>query len=194
MRMESPSQLMRRAGVVVLMALGAIELHEMGHLAAYAIAGYPARMSFQRVDPLVDVPHSVHVWAMAAGPAASMAAAAILLGVARRRKGFAWVSAAFASASIRLFPCLMDLVRAIRGAWPFSDEGVVALALAPSRPGRVALVLVPLLASAWLTARAAREYRFESRAAAKSAMIHALMLAVGLGMVLLDDLLGSCGT
>ncbi len=194
MRMMSPSRLARRAGVVVLMALIAIELHELGHLAAYAIAGYPARMSFQRVDPLVDVPHSVYLWAMAAGPAASLAAAAILLAVARRRKGFAWVSAAFASASIRLFPCTMDLVRAIRGAWPFSDEGVVALGLAPSRPGRVALVLPALLASAWLTARAAREYRFEGRAALKSAVIYGLMLAVGMGMVLLDDLLGISGS
>jgi hypothetical protein len=189
-----PSVVVKRVGTIALMAWVAIELHELGHLLAYSVAGYPARMSFQRVDPTVAVPGPVRLWAELAGPVASLVAAAVLLAIALRRPGFAWITAAFASASIRLLPCAMDLVRAVRGARPFSDEGEVAMALTTSRPGRAGLVLLALLPGLWLTARTAREYRFRGHAAVKAVLVYALTLSVGIFAILLDDLLGARGS
>ncbi len=189
----TPSLAVKRTGTIALMAWVAIELHELAHLLAYSVAGYPARMSFQRVDPTVAVPDPARLWAKLAGPVASLVAAAVLLAIARRRRGFAWVTAAFACASIRLLPCAMDLVRAFRGARPFSDEGDVALALTTSGPGRAGLVLLAFLAALWLTFRTAREYRFQGRAALKTLAVYALTLGVGIVAVLLDDLLGFRG-
>jgi hypothetical protein len=47
---------------------------------------------------------------------------------------FGWTTASFTNASIRLFPCAMDFVRAVRGRPLFSDEGDVALALTKRSP------------------------------------------------------------
>jgi len=86
-------------------------------------------MSLQRVTPIGDIPTWIDHWAKFAGPAVSLVAGATLLLVARSRHNFAWITASFTNASIRLFPCLMDLLHAIKGGRPFSDEGEVALAL-----------------------------------------------------------------
>jgi hypothetical protein len=177
-----------RVAMVVALSCCAIELHELAHLAAYAAFGIPARLGFQRVDPLVPVHGPVRAVALLAGPAASLAAAAILLAVARRRGGFGWATAAFTNASLRLFPLAMDLSRALRGAPPFSDEAEAALALSAGRGARVAMVPAWLVACALLTVAAGRAYRFGSRPVLKCAAIYLLSLAVGILAVVIDDL------
>lgn len=186
--------LAKRLGIVLALAWLSIEIHELGHLAVYRLGGYPARLSFQRVDPIGPVPPAVRVVAKAAGPVVSLVAATLLLAMARRRRSFGWATAAFTNASIRILPCTMDLVRAVRSRAPFSDEGDVVLAFTARPAARTALVAVPLLLSLLLTVGAARAWRFERHAFLKSAGIYALTLALGIGVILLDDLLGFRGS
>lgn len=176
--------------IIILLTWVAIELHEFGHFMTYTLFGYPARMSLQRVTPVGDVPAWIDHWAKFAGPAVSLLAGAILLPVARRNHSFSWVTASFTNASLRLFPCVMDLNRALRGSSPFSDEGEVALAFTSSALGRSALILLAIGISLTLTVFAARQYRFQSKPILKSFLIYALSLSVGIGVVILDELLG----
>lgn len=176
--------------IIVLLTWGAIELHELGHFTTYILFGYHARMSLQRVTPVGDVPAWIDHWAKFAGPAVSLLTGAILLLVARQSHGFAWVTASFTNASLRLFPCVMDFNRAVRGSRPFSDEGEVALAFTSSALGRSALILLVIGISLGLTVFAARQYRFQSKPIVKSLLVYVLSLTVGIGVVILDELLG----
>jgi len=178
--------------VIVALTLLAIEIHELGHLLTYLAFGYPARMSLQRVTPLGDVPTRIDLWAKFAGPAVSLVGAAIFLAVARRHShGFVWVTASFTNASLRLFPCTMDLLRAFKGGPPFSDEGEVALAFTAGHFGRSAFIALALCLSLVLTILAAREYRFQRYRIVKSILIYLLTLTVGIAVVIADELLGS---
>jgi hypothetical protein len=119
-----------------------------------------------------------------------MIRATALLFVARSRHSFAWVTTSFTNASIRLFPLSMDLLRAIKGGRSYSDEGEVALAFTISPIWRSGLILFAMALSLGLTALAAREYRFKKNRFIKSLLIYILSLGVGIGVVILDDLLG----
>jgi hypothetical protein len=187
--MKVPS-IVKLTAIVVLLTWLAIEVHELGHLVTYMLFGYRARMSLQRVTPIGDVPAWIDHWAKFAGPTVSLLAGALLLLVARKSHGFAWVTASFTNASLRLFPCVMDLNRAVRGAKPFSDEGDVALAFTSSALGRSVLILLVIGVSLTLTVFAARQYRFQSKPLLKSLLVYVLSLAVGIGVVILDELSG----
>ncbi len=115
-------------------------------------------------------------------------AAAVFLIIANRCSGFAWATASFTNASIRLYPCVMDLLRALRNGPPFSDEGDMSLALTSSVFSRSCLVLLPIIASLILTVLAAREYRFTTRGGLKSVAVYCLSLAVDIAVVLVDEL------
>jgi len=65
----------------------------------------------------------------------SLIAATTLLLVARGRHSFAWVTASFTNASIRLFPCSMDLLRAIKGGRFFPRAHQLSEAMPPNREG-----------------------------------------------------------
>jgi hypothetical protein len=119
----------------------------------------------------------------------SLVAAAGCLLAARRRPGFAWATAAFTNASLRLFPLAMDVARALRLAPPFSDEGVVARAVSATVAGRLGLLALPIVASLLLTVLAARAYRFGARAGLKALAVYLLSLLVGIGVVIVDELL-----
>jgi len=182
--------LLRFAVIIVLLTWFAIELHEMGHFVVYTLAGYHARMSLQRVTPSADVPALLDHWAKLAGPAVSLIAATVFLLIARAQPGFTLVTASFTNASLRLFPCAMDLLKAFKGKAPFSDEGEVVMAITSNRAGRVSLLLVAIALSAVLTVLAGREYPFQRRRLLKCLLIYGLSLAVGIGVVLLDEIMG----
>jgi hypothetical protein len=184
------SPVVGRAGVVALLAWLAVELHELGHFSVYALAGHPARMSFQRVSPAQPVPESLLHWGTLGGPAASFVAAVVLYVVARYRPSFVLVTASFTNASLRVFPCAMDLLRALKGGRPFSDEGELTLAFTTSGTGRVAVLVLVLGMWLGLSALVSREYRFRTRRLVKVLAIYALSLGVGIGTVILDELLG----
>ena len=103
---------------------------------------------------------------------------------------FVWATAAFTQASLRLFPLGFDLVRAIRGAVPFSDEGELARAVSGAVPIRVALVLVCCAVFGTLSVLAARTFPFRRRRWLGVAAVYLGSLAVGIGAVLADELLG----
>lgn len=187
MKMLQPVKL---AAIVVLLTWLAIEVHELGHFMTYMLFGYRARMSLQRVTPIGDVPAWIDHVAKFAGPAVSLMAGATLLLVARARHVFGWATASFTNASLRFFPCTMDLFRALKSRPPFSDEGEVVLAFTSSPMGRASLILVVMALSLGLTVLAAREYRFQKYRFGKSILIYTLSLAVGIGVVILDELLG----
>jgi hypothetical protein len=76
-----------------------------------------------------------------------------------------------------------------RGAPPFSDEGDVALALTNSPAGRAGLISLAIALCMVLTVLAARQYRFVKRPVLKSLAIYLLSLTVGIGVVIIDELL-----
>lgn len=184
--------IVRRALAVAGLSAAAIVLHELGHRAVFFLTGTPARMGFQRVDPTVPVSHSLWLWGKAGGPVLTLVLAVVLLAISRRRDSFAWATAAFTNASLRLFPLTMDLVRAIRGAPPFSDEGELVSALTPSIGGRVSVLLVVWLVFGILSLLAARTFPFRHRWLGVSA-VYLGSLAVGIGAAVADELLGIHG-
>jgi hypothetical protein len=184
---------MGRVGVVALLAWLSIEIHELGHFAVYALAGHPARMSFQRVSPAQPISDSLQHRGLLGGPAVSFVAAIVLLAVARRRRSFAWVTASFTNASIRILPCVMDLVRALKGGRPFSDEGELAVAFTGSNTGRVAVMVLVLGMWLGLATLVAREYDFPKWKGLKVLAIYGLSVVVGIATVIADDLLGFNG-
>ena len=192
---ERPSAVstLRRAGVVVLLSAVAIELHELGHRAVFFLAGTPARMGFQRVDPTVPVSQTLRLWGKAGGPLVTLALAVAVVAVARRRRTFAWATAAFTQASLRLFPLTFDVSRALRGAAPFSDEGELALAISGAIPVRVTLVLLAWAVFGTLSLAAARTFPFRRRRWLGVAAVYLGSLAVGIGAALADELLGIHG-
>lgn len=186
---------LRRAGLVLLLSAAAIELHELGHRCVFWLTGTPARMGFQRVDPTVPVSEAVRLWGKAGGPLLTLLLAVVLLAVARRRPSFGWSTAAFTQASLRLLPLTFDLLRAIRGAHPFSDEGDLALAVS-SRPSvRTALVLAAWLLFAGLSFLAARTFPVaRSRWWPVALVVYLGSLLVGIAAVTGDELLGVHGS
>jgi len=184
---------LRRAGIVVLLSAVAIEVHEFGHRAVFWLTGTPARMGFQRVDPTVPVSHALWLWGKAGGPLVTLVLSAVLVAVARRHRTFAWATAAFTQASLRLFPLAFDLARAVRGAAPFSDEGELALAVSTAVPVRVALVAIACAVFATLTVLAARTFPAGRRRWLGVAAVYLGSLAVGIGAAIADDLLGIHG-
>jgi hypothetical protein len=180
--------IIRRAAVVVVLTLASIAVHESGHYVVYALAGCPVVVTLQSVHPVGPVADTLDHWAKLAGPAFSFLAAAVCLAVAHRRRSFAWATAALTNASLRLFPLAMDVLRAIKRAPAFSDEGEVALALTAASSRRLWLLAVPIALSILLTGLAAREYHFERRGGLKVGAIYLLSLAVGIGVVVVDEL------
>lgn len=184
----------QRLGVVVLLSAAAIFVHELGHRTVFWLTGTPARMGFQRVDPTVPVSECLRLTGKAGGPLLTLLLAVGLLLVARQRPTFVWATAAFTNASLRLLPLTFDLGRALRGTRPFSDEGDVALGLTTDRLGRAALVLLPWLVFAALSFLAGRTFPFPHHRWWKVLGIYLLSLLVGIGAVLLDELLGIRGS
>ena len=182
--------LMGRIGIVTLLAWLSVEIHELGHFSVYALAGHPARMSFQRVSPSQPVSESLLHWGLLGGPAVSFAAAIVLLFAARRWPSFTLVTASFTNATIRILPCTMDLIRASRGGRPFSDEGELALAFTESMMGRATIMALVLAMWLGLATLVAREYQFQTKKLPKVLAIYALSLAVCIATVILDELLG----
>jgi hypothetical protein len=179
-----------RLGIVALLAWLSVEIHELGHFSVYALAGHPARMRFQRVSPSKPVPESLLHWGTLGGPAVSFVAAVVLLFVAHRRPSFGWVTASFTNGSLRIFPCVMDLLRALRNAHPFSDEGELTMAFTTSAAGRVTVMTLVLGMWLGLSVLVARQYHFQTRFWVKVLAIYTLSLGVGIATVILDELLG----
>lgn len=186
---QAPGTL-QRVGIVALLTLVAIAIHESGHFIVYKLGGYPVRVSLQSVRPIGPVDPRWNTVALAAGPAMSVAAALLFLCLARRHQyGFAWVTAAFTNASLRTFPCTMDLVRALQGAHPFSDEGDVILAFTAATAQRTIAVGILLVAYVSLTIVVGRRYDFTRYRGLKTAGVYLLSLAVGITVVIVDELL-----
>ena len=186
-RLKSPT-IGQRVGIIVVLTLFSIALHEFGHFIVYSLAGVPVHVSLQSVRPIGNVDASLDHWAKFAGPGLSWLAAITFLAIATRNPGFGWTTAAFTNASIRLFPCVMDFVRAVRGRAPFSDEGDVALALTKTPSGRASLILLGIAVSMILTVLAARQYRFVEKPVLKSGAVYFLSLTIGIAVVILDEL------
>lgn len=167
----------------------AIALHESGHFLVYALAGVPTRITLQSVHAAGPVDPTLDAWAKTAGPAMSVIAAILLLAIARRRSEFGWVTAAFTNGSLRIFPMAMDFLRAAANAHPFSDEGDVVYALTTRRNGRIALLLVPAMIYLVLTGLAGREYHFRTKGVLKTVGIYLLTIVVGIGIIIVDELL-----
>lgn len=180
---------LRHIAVIALLTVAAIAVHESGHFLVYKLAGCPVVVTLQSVRPVTPAAPAVDRWAKAAGPLASLGVAALLLWVSTLRHSFAWVTASFTNATLRLFPLAMDLARAVRARPPFSDEGEVALALlGPAAGGRIAFLSGVAAVSLLLAVLAAREYRFEGRAVLKTLGVYLASLAVGIAVVIVDEL------
>ena len=178
---------------MVVLSAAAIEAHELGHRTVFWLTGTPARMGFQRVDPTIPVPDALRLWGKLGGPLVSLGLAIGLLLVLRHRRSFLLATAAFTNASLRILPCSSDLVRALSGRRPFSDEGDLAVGLTTGSAGRVALVLIWWLPFVALTVLAARAFPFQRQRWLKVGGVYLLSLAVGIGAVLLDELFGIHG-
>lgn len=185
---SKPATVGRRVGIIIVLTLFSIVLHEFGHFIVYRLAGVPVHVSLQSVRPTGTVNPTLDRWAKLAGPGLSWLAAITFLVIAKRRPGFGWTTASFTNASIRLFPSVMDLFRAMRGASPFSDEGDVALALANNALGRTICMLLAIALSLILTVLAAHQYGFAKRPVLKSCGVYVLSLTVGIAVVILDEL------
>ncbi len=183
----------RRATLVTVLSAAAIELHELGHRAVFWLSGTPARMGFQRVDPTVPVSESLRLWGKAGGPLVTLALAIVLLAIAQRRPSFAWATAAFTQASLRLFPLTFDLERAVGGARPFSDEGEIVLALTRVPAERFTILLAVWLGFGTLSFLAARTFPFRRQRWLGVTAVYLGSLAIGVGAAVADDLLGIRG-
>jgi hypothetical protein len=182
-----PAKMAQRASIVVLLTLAAIAFHELGHFIVYQLGGCPVRITLQSVRPIGNVSASLNDLALAAGPAFSLIAAIVCLLVARRRLSFFWVTAAFTNATLRLFPLTMDILRAIKKAEPFSDEGNLAITITTNPAGRVICLLGVFAVFLSLTVVVARLYNFERHRTAKAVGIYFLSLAAGIAIVLIDE-------
>lgn len=179
----------QRFGIVVLLAIVSIAFHEFGHFTVYRLAGCPVRITLQSVRPIGDVSAPLNLLALAAGPAFSLIAAVLCLLVAWRRPNFFWVTAAFTNATLRLIPLVIDIIQAIEKTTPFSDEGDVVLALTTNPVARAVILLVVFAVFLSLTVVVARRYRFEKHRVAKIVAIYLLSLAVGIAILLIDQVL-----
>jgi hypothetical protein len=116
--------------------------------------------------------------------------AIVLLLAARRWPSFTLVTAAFTNASLRAFPCLMDVIRAIRGGHPFSDEGELVHAFTSNQTSRIIVMVLVLFLWLGFSILVASEYRFRTKKWPKVAAIYLLSLIAGILTVIADDLLG----
>ena len=180
---------LRRSLLLVLLTLLSIGVHELGHYVVYTAGGQPVRVTLQSVRPVGAVNPSLDIWAKAAGPAISLLVGLACLLLCRGRSSFALTTAALTNSSIRLFPLVMDASRAVKGARPFSDEGEVAQALLSGVGGRLGLLAVLLGTSLLLSVLAVREYRFRRHPMLKGLGMYLLTLAVGIAVVILDEIL-----
>jgi hypothetical protein len=178
-----------RLSIVVLLAIISIVLHELGHFIVYRLAGCPVRITLQSVRPIGNVSTPLNLLALAAGPAFSLIAALVCLFVGWRRQSFFWVTAAFTNATLRLFPLVMDIARAIEKTTPFSDEGDAVIAITTNPAARAILLLGIFSGFFSLAVVVARRYSFEKHRAAKSVGIYLLSLAVGIAVLLIDEIL-----
>lgn len=181
-------QFLTRALTLAVLSWLAIEIHEGGHFLYYTLAGYHARVSLQQTMPMEQVPMNVEHAALLAGPAMSALVAILFVLIAWRRPGFGWAAAAFTNASLRLFPLTMDLIRAVQNGRPFSDEGIVFQMTAGSQSERVSLVLLAMALFLTLTVLAAKSFRFPRKAFLKTLGIYLFTLAIGISVVILDEL------
>jgi hypothetical protein len=178
-----------RVCIVVLLSIVSIPLHELGHYTVYKIANIPVHATFQSVRPITPISGPVALLGLVAGPAFSLIAALACLLVVQHRPSFFWATAAFTNATIRLFPCAMDLLRVFQGTTPFSDEGDFALALSHSSIARSVVILCFFAVAAILTVLAAQQYRFQKYSTLKVLGIYLPSLAVGIGVLIVDELL-----
>ena len=178
-----------RVCIIVLLSFVSIPLHEFGHYSVYKLANIPVHVTFQSVRPIAPISGPVADLGLVAGPAFSLIAAFVCLLIARHHPGFFWPTAAFTNATIRLFPCVMDLQRVFQGGMPFSDEGDFALALTHSSIARSIVILCFFAVAAILTVLAARQYHFQKYGALKVLGIYLLSLGVGIGVLIVDGLL-----
>jgi hypothetical protein len=179
----------QRFGVIVLLAMVSIAFHELGHFTVYRLAACPVRITLQSVRPIGHVSPPLNLVALAAGPAFSLIAAVFCLLVASRRPSFFWITAAFTNATLRLVPLVIDVIQAIEKTTPFSDEGDVVLAITTNPVARAVILLVVFAVFLSLTVVVARRYRFEKHRVAKIVAIYLLSLAVGIAILLIDQML-----
>lgn len=172
----------RRVGIIALLSIASIPLH-------YKLANIPVHVTFQSVRPISPVSGPVALLGLVAGPAFSLIAALACLLIARRHPGFFWPTAAFTNATVRLFPCVMDLLRVFQKSTPFSDEGDFALALTHSPIARCLIILCFFAAAFILTVLAVRQYHFQKHTALKALGIYVLSLATGICVLIADALL-----
>jgi hypothetical protein len=183
------TRMAQHVSIVVLLAIASIPLHELGHFIVYKLGGCPVRITLQSVRPIGSVSVPLNLLALAAGPAFSLTAAVACLLIAWRRPSFFWVTSAFTNASLRLLPLCIDIVRATQKATPFSDEGDVVIAFTTNPAARASLLLGILAVFVALTVLVSRRYSFEKHRAAKLLGIYLLSVAVGIAVVLVDEVL-----
>ena len=179
----------RRLGIIVFLSLTSIPVHELGHYIVYKFAHVPVHITFQSVRPIMPISGPIATLGLAGGPAFSLIAAIACLLIATRRAGFFWITAAFTNATLRLFPCSMDLLHALQRKVPFSDEGEIAMALTQSPFVRFFVVLCFFAAAATLTVLAVRRYQFHKYRSLKAFGIYLLSLGTGICVLIVDELL-----
>jgi hypothetical protein len=184
-----PATMAQRAGIVLLLTLASIAFHELGHFIVYRLGRCAVRITLQSVRPIGSVSAPLNHLALAAGPAFSLIAALVCLFLAWRRPSFFCVTAAFTNSTLRLFPLTMDVLRAIKKAHPFSDEGNLVITITTNLAGRVILLLGVFAVFLSLSVVAARLYNFEKHRDAKVVGIYFLSLAACIAVVLIDELL-----
>ena len=181
-----------RAGVVVVLSAIAIELHEVGHRAVFWLTSTPARMGFQRVNPTVPVSHALWLWGKAGGPLVTLVLSVALFssrGLRARSSGRPLPS----PRQLRLFPLGFDLVRAMRARCRSpTRESLPARSAEPCRSGsRSCSVCCAVFGT--LSVLAARTFPFRRGRWLGVAAVYLGSLAVGIGAVLADELLGIHG-
>ena len=140
----------------------------------------------------MPVAHALWLWGKAGGPLVTLVLSVAFVLVARPHGTFVWATAAFTQASLRLFPLGFESRPRDAGAVPFSDEGELARAVSGAVPVRVALVLVCCAVSDALRP-GRRAFPFRRRRWLGVAAVYLGSLAVGIGAVLADELLGIHG-
>jgi hypothetical protein len=79
----------QRIGIIIVLTLFSIALHEFGHFLVYSLAGVPVHVSLQSVRPIGNVDASLDHWAKFAGSGVSWLAAITFLAIAAKNPGFA---------------------------------------------------------------------------------------------------------
>jgi hypothetical protein len=83
----------------------------------------------------------------------------------------------------------MDVLRAIKKAHPFSDEGNLVVTITTNLAGRMILLLGVFAVFLSMTIVVVRLYNFEKHRDAKVVGIYFLSLAACIAVVLIDELL-----